>query len=170
MVADYGIIVEAPTAPSLEEFGAGKACGIILGVFFGMLAIAYIFFMPYFTRRLIKGDARLRWYHIPLGPMLRKDNVHLYFPGDPNGDVVIDHYESAHRAADVADSPVLRSNNEKDVGNNSPRETGVSKDPDSIDTDPEQNTLPPPAKDKRFMYVHISLISISNPSLDFLAC
>merc|ERR1712230_291301 len=33
----------------------------------------------------------------------------------------------------------------------SPRETGVSKDPDSIDTDPEQNTLPPPAKDKRFM-------------------
>ncbi|KAG4412462.1 hypothetical protein IFR04_014393 [Cadophora malorum] len=145
------IVVEAPTAPSLEEFGAGKACGIILGVFFGMLAIAYIFFMPYFTRRLIKGDARLRWYHIPLGPMLRKDNVNLYFPGDPNGDVVIDHYESAHRAADVADSPVLKSNNEKDLGNNSPRETGVSKDPDSIDTDPEQNTLPPPAKDKRFM-------------------
>ena len=31
------IVVEAPTAPSLEEFGAGKAVGIILGVFFGCL-------------------------------------------------------------------------------------------------------------------------------------
>jgi len=41
------IVIEAPTAPSLEDFGVGKAVEIILGVFFGCLTIAYIFFMPY---------------------------------------------------------------------------------------------------------------------------
>ncbi|KAI9801202.1 MAG: hypothetical protein M1825_003476 [Sarcosagium campestre] len=146
------IVVEAPTAPSLEEFGAGKACGIILGVFFGWLAIAYIFFMPYFTRRLIKGDARLRWYHIPLGPMLRKENPYLYFPGDPNGDVVIDHYESAHKLSDATDSPVLQAIPEKNLDKKYPEGVDISKESDSLPIDSEQNTLPPARKDKRFMY------------------
>jgi hypothetical protein len=74
------IVGEAPTAPSLEEFGAGKATGIVLGVFFGVLLVAYVFFTPYFNRRLIKGDARLRFWHIPLGPMLRKDDPWLLVP------------------------------------------------------------------------------------------
>lgn len=96
------IVIEAPTAPSLEKFGAGKACGVVLGVFFGFLAIAYIFFVPYFHRRLIKNDARVRAYHIPLGPLLWKDDVKLYFPGDPDGEVVKDYYENAHLARENA--------------------------------------------------------------------
>lgn len=92
------IVIEAPTAPSLEEFGAGRACGTVLGVFFGFLAIAYIFFVPYFHRRLIKNDARVRAYHIPLGPLLWKDDVKLYFPADANGEVVKDYYQNAHLA------------------------------------------------------------------------
>jgi PiT family inorganic phosphate transporter len=48
------IVVESPTAPSLEEFGAGKPVGIVLGVFFGCLFVACVFFMPYFHRRLVK--------------------------------------------------------------------------------------------------------------------
>jgi solute carrier family 20 (sodium-dependent phosphate transporter) len=92
------IVIEAPTAPSLEEFGAGKACGIVLGVFFGFLAIAYIFFVPYFHRRLIKNDARVKAYHIPLGPLLWRDDVKLYYPADPNGEVVKDYYLNAHMA------------------------------------------------------------------------
>ncbi|KAJ4989596.1 phosphate transporter [Stagonosporopsis vannaccii] len=52
------IVVEAPTAPSLEEFGAGKAMGIIFGVFAGYLLVAYVFLMPYFERRIIKKDTR----------------------------------------------------------------------------------------------------------------
>ncbi|KIW94574.1 uncharacterized protein Z519_04550 [Cladophialophora bantiana CBS 173.52] len=94
------IVVEAPTAPSLEEFGAGKAVGIILGVWAGVLLIAYVFFMPYFERRLIKEDARVKFYHVPLGPLLRKDNPPLYFPGKEDGKYVIDYYEDPYAETD----------------------------------------------------------------------
>ena len=89
------IVVEAPTAPSLEAFGAGKAAGIILGVFFGCLAIGYVFFVPYFHRRLVRQDPRIRPWHIPLGPLLMKDNCPLYLPG--KGDqFVTNYYEDAY--------------------------------------------------------------------------
>ena len=84
------IIIEAPSADSLEEFGAGKATGIMLGVFFGTLAIAYIFFYPYFHRRLVVEDTRLRSWHIPLGPLLWRENPPLYWP-DHSGRVVRDY-------------------------------------------------------------------------------
>ncbi|KAJ5160757.1 uncharacterized protein N7482_007761 [Penicillium canariense] len=89
------IVVEAPTAPSLEEFGAGKAVGIILGVFFGCLLIAYVFFVPYFHRRLIKQDTRVKFYHLPLGPLLLRDNPPLYYPSKGDS-VVINYYEDAY--------------------------------------------------------------------------
>ena len=85
------IVVEAPTAPSLEKFGAGKAIGIILGVFFGVLLIAYTFFVPYFHRRLVRNDSRVKFYHLPLGPLLWKEDPWLYFPAK-SGTVVIDYY------------------------------------------------------------------------------
>ncbi|KAL2416406.1 Phosphate-repressible phosphate permease pho-4 [Exophiala dermatitidis] len=90
------IVVEAPTAPSLEEFGAGKAVGIILGVWVGVLVIAYVFFVPYFERRLIKQDSRVKAYHIPLGPLLRRENPPLYFPAKDDGKYVIDYYEDPY--------------------------------------------------------------------------
>ena len=89
------IVVEAPTAPSLEEFGAGKAAGIIIGVFFGCLLVAYVFFMPYFKRRLIHKDARIKFYHIPLGPLLLRENPPLYFPGKGD-EIVVSYYEDAY--------------------------------------------------------------------------
>ena len=92
------MVVEAPDSPSLEEFGAGKAAGIVLGVFFGCLAIAYIFFVPYFERRLIKEDARVKWWHIPLGPLLRRANPPLYLPSSDTR-VVRDHYEGDYSKA-----------------------------------------------------------------------
>ncbi|EXJ78508.1 PiT family inorganic phosphate transporter [Capronia coronata CBS 617.96] len=90
------IVVEAPTAPSLEEFGAGKAVGIVLGVWAGVLVICYIFFMPYFERRLVKQDSRVKAYHIPLGPLLRRENPPLYFPAKDDGKYVIDYYEDPY--------------------------------------------------------------------------
>lgn len=90
------IVIEAPTADSLEEFGPGKACGIILGVLFGMLIISYVFFMPYFKRRLVMNDSRVKFWHIPLGPLLLKEDPPLYFPGDENGPAVIDYYENSY--------------------------------------------------------------------------
>lgn len=104
------IVVEAPTAPSLEEFGAGKAVGIILGVWVGVLAICYIFFMPYFERRLIKEDSRVKFYHIPLGPLLRKENPPLYFPAKESK-FVIDYYEDPY--ADAESSSTVDSLKEK---------------------------------------------------------
>jgi PiT family inorganic phosphate transporter len=89
------IVVEAPTAPSLEEFGAGKAAGIILGVFFGCLLICYVFFIPFFKRKLIQKDARLRIWHVILGPMLLKDNPPLFFPGKGD-EYVTNYYEDAY--------------------------------------------------------------------------
>ncbi|OQE26731.1 hypothetical protein PENSTE_c005G05999 [Penicillium steckii] len=110
------ITIEAPTAPSLEEFGAGKAAGIILGVFFGCLLIAYVFFVPYFHRRLAKGDTRVKLYHAPLGPLLLKEDPPLYFPSksestvtnyyeDAYGEVVAgQHDEAKHQTTTNADS------------------------------------------------------------------
>lgn len=94
------LVIEAPTAPSLEEFGAGKAVGIILGVFFGVLLIAYVFFVPYFHRRLVKNDPRIKFWHIPLGPLLWKDDTFIPYPGKADGLVVKDYYENAHTAGD----------------------------------------------------------------------
>lgn len=94
------IIDELPNGESLEEMGAGKSIGIILGTFFGMLAIAYIFFVPYFNRRLIRGDTRMRVWHIPLGPLLYRENPPIYFPG--KGDAIVtDYYAKALSADDT---------------------------------------------------------------------
>ncbi|KAL8651977.1 MAG: hypothetical protein Q9226_004461 [Calogaya cf. arnoldii] len=107
------LVVEAPQAPSLEEFGAGKAIGIILGVFFGVLLFAYVFVRPYLHRRLVKGDSRIKFYHIPLGPLLMKDDPYLYWPGKADGVVVIDYYENAYAHKDGVIEH--QSDSEKDV-------------------------------------------------------
>ncbi|KFY27125.1 hypothetical protein V493_03690 [Pseudogymnoascus sp. VKM F-4281 (FW-2241)] len=93
------IVIEMPDAEDLEDYGTGKIVGIILGVFFGVLAISYIFFVPYFHRRLVMGDARVKAWHIPMGPLLLKENIPLYLPGNKGvreGEVVTDHYASQH--------------------------------------------------------------------------
>lgn len=74
------LAIELPTTPDLEEV-AGEIAGSILAVFFGVLIIAYVFFMPFFRRKLIRQDPRLRVWHIPLGPLLNQDNPPLFWPG-----------------------------------------------------------------------------------------
>ncbi|KAK1969640.1 phosphate transporter [Colletotrichum sublineola] len=113
------ITVEAPGAPSLEELGAGTACGIVLGVFFGVLLLAYVFFVPYVHRRLVKEDARIRLRHIFLGPLLYMENPPVYMPAKGN-EFVIDYYASAHdesqstNHADVEKQTKAESSNDKD--------------------------------------------------------
>ncbi|KAI3534675.1 phosphate transporter [Colletotrichum filicis] len=104
------ITVEAPGAPLLEELGAGIVCGIILGVFFGILLLSYIFFVPYVHRRLVKEDTRIRLRHIFLGPLLYMENPLIYLPAKGN-EVVIDYYVSAYDDSNVT--------NEGDIENNS---------------------------------------------------
>ncbi|KAF1922082.1 phosphate transporter [Ampelomyces quisqualis] len=85
------ILDELPNSESFEEMGAGKVTGIILGVAAGVLAISYIFFVPYFHRRLIVNDARMRVWHIPLGPLLYREYPPIYWPGKGES-AVIDYY------------------------------------------------------------------------------
>lgn len=105
------IVIELPTAPSLEDFGAAKAVGIVIGTFGGVLAVSYTFFLPYFHRRLVLNDARIQAWHLPLGPLLWRDNPPLYWPGNngnPVGAVTKDHYRNArHGVTLTADSSVL---------------------------------------------------------------
>jgi phosphate/sulfate permease len=88
------ITIEAPGS-DIDALGAGPATGIILGVFAGVSLICYVFFLPFFERKLVKKDTRMRIWHIPLGPMLRKDNVKLYFPGKGD-EYVTDYYADSY--------------------------------------------------------------------------
>ncbi|KAF2754383.1 sodium-dependent phosphate transporter 1-A [Pseudovirgaria hyperparasitica] len=97
------ITIEAPGVGSPEELGAGRACGIVFGVFLGVLVIGYVFFKPYFHRRLVLQDARCRVYHLPLGPLLYRKDPPLYFPGNPDGEVVINYY-AHNRTSETANS------------------------------------------------------------------
>lgn len=115
------ITIEAPGAPELEDLGAGTAVGIVLGVFFGVLLIAYVFFLPYFRRRLVKKDTRLRPWHIILGPLLLHEDPPLFLPGKDDA-IVIDYYESAHDESSGSDKNEGGEENraEKNGGGNGP--------------------------------------------------
>jgi phosphate/sulfate permease len=133
------IVVEAPTAPSLEEFGAGKAAGIIVGVFFGCLLIAYVFFMPYFKRRLIHKDGRIKFYHIPLGPLLLRENPPLYFPGKGDG-VVTSYYENSYGEVRAGQKDANKENTTTNADSIMPTpEITPKTKPDQIGDDEEKN-------------------------------
>ncbi|KAH3917192.1 phosphate transporter [Parastagonospora nodorum] len=121
------ILDELPNAPSFEEMGAGKVSGIILGVSVGVLAISYIFFVPYFHRRLIKNDARMRVWHIPLGPLLYRENPPVYWPG--KGDMVVTDYY-AKSSVDTTDNDMEKADLKKAQDNSTiinPKDTAGSE-------------------------------------------
>ena len=120
------MVVEAPTAPSLEEFGIGKIVGIILGVFFGVLAVAYIFFIPYFKARLVREDSRIKPWHIPLGPLLLRENPPLYFPGKANENFVTNYYADPYADVDTASSDDGLKEEKKNSDESDPTATSTS--------------------------------------------
>ncbi|KAG9532028.1 phosphate transporter, partial [Aureobasidium melanogenum] len=134
------IVIETPTAPSLEEFGAGKAVGIILGVFFGVLAIAYIFFVPYFKRRLIMKDARVKAWHIPLGPLLLRETPPLYLPGNADGEYIGEYQTAGKSFNDTPEaSPEIKGNSPLSLQEQSPhRDAPMLGDSTSVEKGPQQ--------------------------------
>ncbi|ETI26727.1 hypothetical protein G647_10172 [Cladophialophora carrionii CBS 160.54] len=160
------IVVEAPTAPSLEEFGGGKAAGIILGVWAGVLLITYVFFMPYFERRLVKEDPRVKFYHVPLGPLLRRDNPPLYWPGKEDGKFVIDYYEDPY-----ADDSTSSTSNSVENGNGtvSDGEHQVPADPSLEKGVGDKTAEPSTVRRRRYVGPHerfldpVKHLSITNP-------
>lgn len=137
------ITIAAPTAPNLEAFGAGKIVGIILGVFFGCLLVTLVFFMPYFHRRLVKKDCRIRFYHIPLGPLLMKDDCPLYAPAKRE-QYVDNYYEDSF--GEVREGPKALANLENSPppitqpGNQLPPSAVDSKCNNGVDV--EMNAVP----------------------------
>lgn len=135
------IVIEAPTAPSLEEFGAGKACGIVFGVLVGCLLLSYVFFVPYINRRIVKGDTRIKFYHIPLGPLLWKENPPIYFPSKSDH-AVIDYYENDYyegeQATDQTHGSDVKSNAIVNPNSQSPDATPyITADRVNVEKDPE---------------------------------
>ncbi|KAG9256691.1 phosphate transporter [Emericellopsis atlantica] len=91
-------VIEIPISPGIEGEDAlspGVVVGIVLGVFFGVLAISYIFFVPYFKARIERHDHRLRIYHVILGPLLLRDNPPLFWPAKDHKPLK-DYYLSTH--------------------------------------------------------------------------
>jgi hypothetical protein len=85
------MIDELPGSEHLDEMAPAKAFGILFGTSATILALAYGFLVPYFHRKLIMNDARMRVWHIPLGPLLYKENPPIYFPGKGTA-TVTDYY------------------------------------------------------------------------------
>lgn len=138
------IVIEAPTAPSLEEFGVGKIVGIVLGVFFGCVAICYVFFVPFFKRKLIQKDTRVAVWHVPLGPMLLRENPPLYFPkkGDEYvTDYYADQYGEVLAGTGGKHNEAVRQRHSSNDTNNTPPESlktqEVGKD-GVLPSDPEK--------------------------------
>ncbi|KAJ2904986.1 PiT family inorganic phosphate transporter [Zalerion maritima] len=127
------ITIEAPGAPDLDDLGPGKIVGIVLGAFAGCLLIAYVFFVPYFKRRLVMKDTRVRAWHIPLGPLLLRENPPLYFPGKRDG-VVIDYYASTHSASESSIAREKEKEKEKE-GHEATAKNGADKNPEGTLTD-----------------------------------
>lgn len=75
----------------------------------------------------MKQDARVKFYHIPLGPMLWKDDPWIYFPADPKGAVVVDYYQNAYYSEDSSPSRSVEGSITEHTKGDSP-------------TDPEKNT------------------------------
>ncbi|KAF2398541.1 phosphate-repressible phosphate permease [Trichodelitschia bisporula] len=76
-------------ASSKIKLTNAQVTGTIIGVGFGMGALVTIFFLPYLWRKLIQGDWQLKWYHIPLGPLvLRRGEI----PPNPGHDLVKNYY------------------------------------------------------------------------------
>lgn len=63
------IVVEGSNGiPSLEDMGAGKACGIVIGVFAGVWVVSAVFFVPYYYRKYVSlASLSPAWHtdHLP---------------------------------------------------------------------------------------------------------
>lgn len=135
------IFIEAPTVGDLEELGAGKVVGIILGVFGGCLLISVVFFMPYFYRRLVKEDARVQFYHLPLGPYLLTSHPWLPFPGKGDSPVK-NYYEDAYGEVRAGQQDEKAAGPEEPIRKSSLSKSGlntndVERIPDSVQSSPE---------------------------------
>jgi PiT family inorganic phosphate transporter/sodium-dependent phosphate transporter len=78
-------------ASSKIDLDDGGIAGVIIGVGFGVGLLVVIFFLPYLWRKVVCDDWQLKWWHIPLGPLLLKRGEVPPRPADYK-DGMIDYY------------------------------------------------------------------------------
>lgn len=69
------LAMEVPNSTVTE---GGRLAGTVLGVFGGCLIFAYVFFMPFFKRKLVMEDRTIRIWHVFYGPLLLKKRYQTF--------------------------------------------------------------------------------------------
>ena len=95
------------------DFTDGETAGLIIGVGAAFALVISIFLIPWLYRIVVKDDWQLRWYHIPLGPLLLKRGEP---PEQPEGAAggIKDFYEG-HLTKEELDALRGRNNRHSDV-------------------------------------------------------
>lgn len=89
-----------------------------------------------------------------MGPLLWRDNYSLYYPGDPNSEVVPNYYASEYTAKDSDTESVDGKSSEKPVGNQASDEI-ISKD-----SNEEEQQHSPKSHDRAQKEQHVDLAAI----------
>jgi sodium-dependent phosphate transporter len=93
------LAMEVPTSTVTE---GGPLAGTVLGVFGGCLLFAYVFFIPFFKRKLVMEDRTIRIWHVLYGPLLLKNDIKLVWPGKADDELVVNPYEDPYGVENTA--------------------------------------------------------------------
>ncbi|KAF1986501.1 putative phosphate-repressible Na+/phosphate cotransporter Pho89 [Aulographum hederae CBS 113979] len=111
-------------ASSKVTLNNAEIAGVIVGVGAAVALLVVVFFLPYLWRKLIKDDWSLRWYQIPMGPLLLRrpepeprpeghdDGIKNYYEGHATA-AEMEARQAAHMPAnpnDIEKHPKVSSN------------------------------------------------------------
>lgn len=82
--------------------------------------------------RLVREDRRIRFWHIPMGPLLWRDNYTLYYPGNPESRVVPDYYDSTYKGDDKENTK-LTDEKQTSHSNESPSQSVVATEQEGLE-------------------------------------
>jgi sodium-dependent phosphate transporter len=86
------IVWKGAASLNLDDWNAGQICGTIFGVAGGVMLLIITFFLPWLRRKLVDEDWTLKWYHLPLGPLILKRGPVPDPPEGVNIRIVQDYY------------------------------------------------------------------------------
>jgi hypothetical protein len=86
-ILTFFLAMEVPNSTTTE---GGRLAGAVLKVFGDCLLFAYIFFIPFFKRKLVMEDRTIRIWHVVYGPLQLNDDIKLLWPGRANNELLDD--------------------------------------------------------------------------------
>ena len=116
---------------------AGTIVGV--GAAFGLLILLTL--VPWMYRVVIKNDWQLRWYHIPLGPLLlRRGDA----PPPPEGAADIKDYYAGRLTKDELEARKAAERGDVEVVGSAPTDPATTKAEDGSDAASAERTAPSP--------------------------